>query len=56
MPMEAATLVSDLPPAAARPQTMMSLRWPAGVIASAVAPPVVIVEFAPIVPWLVTFT
>ena len=53
---DAATLVSDLPPAAARPQTTTSLRWPAGVIASTVTPAPVTFALSPIVPLLVTFT
>src|SRR5687768_9740980 len=56
MPIDAATLVSELPPAAARPHATMSLRWPAGVIASTVTPAPVTVELSPMVPLLVTFT
>ena len=47
-PTEAATLASDLPPAAARPQTMKSFSLPAGVTASTVIPPPVTCAPAPI--------
>ncbi len=56
MPMDAATLLSELPPAAARPHEMTSLRWPATVTASAVTPAPLTVEPAPIVPLLSSFT
>src|SRR5438034_825387 len=47
-PIDAATAVSDLPPAADRPQTMMSFRSPTGVIASTVTPTPLTVAPAPI--------
>src|SRR5207247_10028246 len=47
-PIDAATAVSDFPPAAPRPQTMMSFRSPVGVTASTLTPPPVTMALAPI--------
>ena len=55
-PIDAATAVSDFPPAAARPQTMMSFRSPVGVTASTVTPTPVTMALAPIRALLLTMT